>query len=134
VIAIDTSVAVAALASWHEQHGPAHAAVARGTRLIAQVAVETYAVLTRLPPPHRMPPELVLEFLRKAFSGAPLTLPPSDYLTLLTTVAAEGITGGAVYDGLIAATATLAGATLLTLDQRALPVYRSLGARVELLG
>jgi len=40
-----------------------------------------------------------------------------------------GLGGGAVYDGLIAATAHHHGARLLTLDQRALSTYRAIGAQ-----
>lgn len=56
VIAADTSVVVAALVSWHERHRPARRPLEREeVRLIGQVALETYAVLTRLRPPHRAP-------------------------------------------------------------------------------
>jgi predicted nucleic acid-binding protein len=44
-----------------------------------------------------------------------------------------GISGGAVFDALIAMTALDAGATLHTLDVRALPTYERSGARHELL-
>ena len=49
MIAADTSVVVAAFASWHESHGVAARALRPGIRLIAQCAVESYSVLTRLP-------------------------------------------------------------------------------------
>jgi predicted nucleic acid-binding protein len=44
-----------------------------------------------------------------------------------------GLIGGAVFDGLIAATARDAEATLLTLDQRAARTYQAVGAAFELL-
>jgi predicted nucleic acid-binding protein len=43
-------------------------------------------------------------------------------------------TRGAVYDGLVGATARHGGVELLTLDRRALGTYRAVGARVSLLG
>lgn len=133
MIALDTSVVVAAFASWHEQHNAALRSVSRDTRLIGHVALETYAVLTRLPPPHRAPPDLVVEFLTRNFTHPPLVLPSRDHRRLLTACARLGIIGGGVYDALIAATAAHARATLVSLDRRALPVYESLGADVRFL-
>jgi predicted nucleic acid-binding protein len=49
-------------------------------------------------------------------------------------MAAADVAGGAAWDGLIAATARAHDATLLTLDRRALPTYRAVGARLRLLG
>lgn len=50
MIAADTSVLVAGFASWHERHEPAHRLLASGkVRLIDHVALETFALLTRLP-------------------------------------------------------------------------------------
>ncbi len=63
MIAVDTSVVVAAFASWHEGHRSALAVLARHPRLPAHVAVESFSVLTRLPPPHRAPAVLVRDFL-----------------------------------------------------------------------
>jgi predicted nucleic acid-binding protein len=131
---VDTSVTVAAFSSWHEQHAVARRALRKRPRLIGHVAVETYAVLTRLPPPHRAPSHLALEFLRSNFSGPALSLPGREYQHMLVEIQAAGIVGGAVYDGLIAATARRMGQPLVTLDRRALPTYQALGATIELLG
>ena len=131
--AADTSVAVAAFASWHERHDAALEALSGGSRLITHVALETYAVLTRLPPPHRAPPALVVEFLERSFREAPISLPPGKHRDLVARAAASGTSGGAVYDALIAAAAAHAGATLLTLDRRALAVYERFGAQVRSL-
>ena len=133
MIALDTSVAVAAFASWHEGHAAAAAALNRRPRLPAHVAIETYSVLTRLPPPHRAPPDLVAAFLEGRFPAAPLILPGRAQQFLLREAALAGIAGGAIYDALIAATAKRAGATLLTRDRRALPVYDAVGVRYELI-
>jgi predicted nucleic acid-binding protein len=62
--AVDTSCIVAAVCSWHEHHAAAAAAIeARyeaGDRLAvaAHGLVEAYAVLTRLPAPHRLAPPM----------------------------------------------------------------------------
>ena len=99
----------------------------------AHVLVESYSVLTRLPPPHRAPSTVVKAFLAERFRKAPLTLPARDWPRLLALAADGGITGGAVYDALIAATARHAGATLLTRDRRAVPVYDKVGVSYDLV-
>jgi predicted nucleic acid-binding protein len=133
VIALDTSVVVAAFASWHEGHDAAAAALDRRPRLPAHVGLETYSVLTRLPPPHRAPAEVVEAFLRARFSAPPLTLPGPAHRALLRDAVQSGLRGGAIYDALVAATARHAGATLLTRDRRAVPTYEAMGARYDLL-
>ena len=133
MIAVDTSVVVAGFASWHEGHEPAAAALARKPRVPAHVLVEAYSVLTRLPPPHRAPGDLVVTFLAERFPEAPLVLPARAHLELVLTSARSGLAGGSIYDALIAATARHAGATLLTRDLRARPVYERMKVRYELL-
>jgi predicted nucleic acid-binding protein len=134
VIAVDTSVVVAGFASWHEGHPAAAAALARRPRVPAHVLVESFSVLTRLPPPHRAPADLVATFLAQRFREAPLVLPARAHAALVATAAREGLLGGAIYDALIAATARHSGATLLTRDQRARSVYELVGVRHELIG
>jgi predicted nucleic acid-binding protein len=133
VIAVDTSVVVAGFASWHEGHGPAAAILAKGPRVPAHVLVETYSVLTRLPPPHRAAPDIVMAFLAQRFRQTPLTLEPRAWLRLLDKAVELGVTGGAVYDALIAATVRQAGATLFTRDRRATAVYEKMGVAYELV-
>ena len=70
--ATDTSLVVAAFASWHENHGRARPALDGGLRLIEHCALETYSVLRRLPPPDRCPGVVVRDFIRMRF------LEPSD--------------------------------------------------------
>lgn len=134
MIAVDTSVVVPGFASWHEAHASAAAALARGPRLPAHVALETFSVLTRLPPPHRAPADVVAAFLAARFPGAAIGLPAGAQRDLVRLAVSAGLTGGAVYDVLVAATARHAGATLLTRDHRALPAYDAVGVRYELLG
>jgi predicted nucleic acid-binding protein len=133
VIAVDSSVAIAAFSSWHEHHGEAVRVFERGPRLIAHVAFETYSVLTRLPPPHRADPSLVLTFLEEGFRAPFLLLPVGEQHRLLATCTRLGLTGGAAYDALIAATALRAGASLVSLDRRALATYQAVGVGFELL-
>lgn len=133
MIAVDTSVVVAAFATWHEGHAAARAALLQDTRLPAHVAVETYSVLTRLPPPHRAEATLVEAFLRQRFPGPVLVLPEQAYQRLLKEASRSGIAGGAVYDALIGLTAAAADLPLLTRDRRAVRTYELMGAQVELL-
>jgi predicted nucleic acid-binding protein len=133
LIAVDTSVVVAAFATWHQGHEAAAGALARRPRLPAHALVESYSVLTRLPAPHTAAAPTVGEFLRARFSAAPLILPANLYRRLLDTAQAAGISGGAIYDALIAATAKNVNAVLLTRDRRAVATYEKIGARFELI-
>jgi predicted nucleic acid-binding protein len=133
VIAPDTSVLIAAFATWHEGHESALHALARGVRLIAHAAVETYSVLTRLPSPHRVAPTAVHAYLTNLTSSDYLTLDAPSYRGLLERLAEHGVTGGATYDALIGLTAKAAGATLLTRDLRAVTTYERLHVEFELV-
>jgi len=134
LIAVDSSVVIAGFASWHELHERARGILERNARLPAHSALESYAVLTRLPPPQRVPPPLVLEFLADRFPQPLLSLSPKRYRTFLDGLGARGISGGATYDALIAAVASSAGSVLATCDRRALATYERCGAEVEFLG
>lgn len=132
MIAIDSSVAIAGFASWHERHGSATKVLAERPRLVAHAALETYSVLTRLPPPHRALPGIVSRFLAHRFPEPALSLPAERWQELITRLAALQIIGGQVYDALIAITAAEHGATLVSLDRRATGVYEAVGAQVRL--
>lgn len=132
--AADTSLVVAAFASWHEQHDAARRAVDSGVRLIDHCALETYSVLTRLPPPHRSPGAVVIDFLRARFPQPFLRLNEPRYRGFVLALAERGISGGAAYDALVAATAAAARAELVTCDRRAAGVYDAYGIRFQLVG
>ena len=133
--AVDTSVAVAAALRWHESHAAARSVLAGAkTPLLAQVGVETYSVLTRLPPPQRVPASVAWDYLCETFELPPLVLTPQGYLRLLDLAAAERIAGGALYDALVATTAREAAATLLTLDRRAVTTYQVVSVDYRLVG
>lgn len=131
--AVDSSVVIAAFASWHEHHAIARKAMAARPRLIAHAAVESYSVLTRLPPPHRASPDIVHAFITGRFTEPFLILSETGYQELLAMVAAGQILGGPAYDALIAFTAAEHNATLMSLDQRAAATYETVGAQVEQL-
>lgn len=133
MIAPDTSVLVAGFATWHEAHQSAARALNRGVHLVAHAAVETYSVLTRLPPPHRVAPAVVHAFLADVASADYLTLDARPHRELISYLAVHKITGGATYDALVGSTAKAAGATLLTRDRRAVRTYELLQVEYELV-
>ena len=133
MIAVDTSVVVAAFASWHEGHIAAAALLSRKPKLPAHVLVEAYSVLTRLPPPHRAPGDIVAAFLARAFDGAPLSLKGASHRELVGRMARSGIVGGSIYDAVVAATAKQHRATLMTRDVRAMRIYEAVGVQFEYL-
>jgi len=134
LIAIDTSVVVAAFASWHDRHGEARRVAAGDVYLPAQVFLEAYAVLTRLPAPHRIPAWIAAEFLRRRFPHEVLLHPDPDVVARLPTICAEaGLSGGATYDALIGLTCLGVGAELYTLDRRSLRNHRALGVDIRLV-
>ena len=134
MIAVDTSVVVAAFASWHALHQAALAVLDRQPALPVQAALEAYSVLTRLPPPHRAPADIVRDFIEGNFGDAMLGLAPDQFAGFLSQMANQGIVGGASYDALIAVTARDAGRELVTCDARARQTYERLGVSVEYLG
>jgi predicted nucleic acid-binding protein len=130
---VDSSVVIAAFASWHEHHMVASKALADRPRLVAHAAIESYSVLTRLPPPHRAQPSIVHRFITERFTDPFLTLSETGYQELLATVAAGQILGGPTYDALIAFTTAEHQATLMSLDHRAVATYETIGVAVEQL-
>jgi predicted nucleic acid-binding protein len=132
--AVDTSVIVAAFASWHELHAPARRLLRDDPAAVGHCLVETYSVLTRLPAPNRVAPEVALDFLDRQFPDPPLVLTPTRLRDFVHSLAAHHLTGGATYDALIAATANAARATLVTCDERAGRTYTRIGVDFEMLG
>jgi predicted nucleic acid-binding protein len=129
----DSSVVIAAFASWNEKHEAAVEALGDVRDLVAHVELEAYSVLTRLPEPLRAEPGLVSEYLRDDFSGERMVLPESERHTLVKRLARLSISGGAVYDASVAATADHHGRALLSCDRRAARTYDKLGIDVTYL-
>ncbi len=123
--AVDTSVVVAALLGWHESHEAARKALERGLtaeRLVlpAPTLIEAYAVMTRLPSPHRLSPADAGALLRDTFAGVDtVALDGSEVWRLIDDLETTQVAGGRSYDGHILACARKAGARrLLTLNER----------------
>jgi predicted nucleic acid-binding protein len=75
----------------------------------------------------------VRDFLADRFLARYVVLDAGGYRALVPRLVELGISGGAAYDALVAATAVAAGATLVSCDQRAARTYERLGARFQLL-
>lgn len=73
--AVDTSVVVPALTRWHEAHDVSRRASA-GQSIPFHALVESYAVLARLPTPHRLSAQLAEELLGAWFPRERVLEPP----------------------------------------------------------
>jgi predicted nucleic acid-binding protein len=125
--ALDSSVMVAAVCLWHEHHEPAAAAIeqrlAGRHRLVspAHAITEAYAVLTRLPAPHRLAPADAWSLVSSNFieGHSVVGLAATGHVAMLRHLAASGIGGGRTYDALIVAAASHADVSeLLTFNPK----------------
>jgi predicted nucleic acid-binding protein len=125
--ALDTSVIVAALLGWHEDHERANRAVAEAIagreRLVLPVPalIESYSAMTRLPRGYRVSPRDAVDLLRGAFEERAVLVALREGMpfSLISECAEAGIAGGAVHDAEILRCAREAGARrLLTLNAR----------------
>ncbi len=111
--AVDTSVILAGLLSWHEHHSVARMcledALSSSEQLVvpAPALVEAYAVMTRLPAPHRLRPRDAYSLLFQSFcdSANVVTLSKREVWQLLGSSAEEGVAGGRIYDAHVLACA-----------------------------
>ncbi len=134
MIAPDSSVTIAAAAPWHVANEAAVAALAADrTALIAHVAFETTAALSRMPQGQRLSPDVILGWLERRFPTTWLTLPADATRRALRAAVESGIRGGALYDALIAATASHHKHTLVSADRRAGPAYAAVGVDIVYL-
>lgn len=116
----DTSCLVAAVCTWHGHHVRTCAEIERRSRdgedlvLAAHSLAETYAVLTRLPSPHRLRADDAVSLIEMNWGGAPVVyLTATDTWRALREAPRRGIIGGQTYDALIAAAAIKAKASVL---------------------
>lgn len=133
MIAVDSSIAIAAFGEWHELNEAARRVLDEGAAIPAHALLETWSVLTGFPPPHRAAPELVDRWLENRFAALLPAPSAAEQRELVHTMARAGRTGGAIWDGLVALTARLAGARLVTADRRAAAVYELVGVETRLL-
>ncbi len=141
VFFVDTSCIVACVCSWHVHHAQTvaeiEARLAAGEKMVtaAHALAEAYAVLTRLPAPHRLSPEDALALIENNFFEDAVALDADGYRRLLRRAGTEGIAGGRTYDALIAECAILAKAgALLTFNARHFSNLDAAGVRVVVPG
>lgn len=97
-----------------------------------QAAFETFSVLTRLPTPARVSAAEASRLLEQSFPETRF-IGAEASAQLLRRFTELGIVGGAVYDGLVAATASAHGSLLVSCDRRAMTTYQAVGVRFEIL-
>jgi predicted nucleic acid-binding protein len=114
----DTTILVAAVLEEHEHHESSFSALSTARPSSAFCAAhnlaETYATLTRYPGKQRLSPDqalLALDVYENRL--AVVSLDSREYLAAIRKFAALEITGGTIYDGLIAACALKAKADVL---------------------
>ena len=114
----DTTVLVAGVLEEHEHHEPSFSALSTASRTSAFCAAhnvaEVYATLTRYPGKQRLSAEQALLALTAIESRFTIVaLETREYLAAIRRFAAIGITGGTIYDGLMAACAVKAKVDVL---------------------
>lgn len=67
------------------------------------------------------------------FGDLAASLDGADYRSLLETALRANISGGAIYDALVAATARAVGSTLVSFDLRAVRAYEAIGVDYRLV-
>jgi len=134
LVGVDTSVAVPLVMQTHREH----AVVRRwqGNRSLAlsgHALAETYSVLTRLPGDSRLESDDAARLIAERFApplllGRPMAQRLPEVLSRLL------ISGGAVYDALVALAAKEHDCALATRDERAKGTYDAVGVDVIVVG
>jgi predicted nucleic acid-binding protein len=111
-IAVDTNVIVAAHLSWHEKHKEALASLEKALEkralwVSANTLLEAYAVMTRLPAPHRLHPRDAFNLLYGTlFEAVEVNwLEDTELWHLLESLKNRSCAGGKSYDAYILACA-----------------------------
>ena len=102
--------------------------------IAAPALVESYAVLTRLPPPHRLSPQDTITLIETSFltEGTLAGLDNKAFRPLLREAAGHDIVGGRTYDWVIATCARAALVkTLLTFNARDFLSFRLDGIEIH---
>jgi predicted nucleic acid-binding protein len=128
----DTSCLVAAVCSWHERHETTRSEIERrdagGEKLFlaAHSLAETYAVLTRLPSPHRLRAADAIALIESNWGRNQVVhLTGRETWRAIAEAERRGLIGGQTYDVLIAMAAVKGGAsTLVTWNLRNFSPFR----------
>ena len=127
LVVFDTSVLVAALVEQHPLHERAFPWVRRmkeqelEARVTTHTLAELYAVLTRLPVRPRMAPGMARRLVRESVEQVARVeaITPTDYQRVLDDMAELDLSGGVIYDAIVARVARrLAADALLTFNRK----------------
>jgi predicted nucleic acid-binding protein len=117
-VLLDTSVLVAALVEPHPEHQRALPWLTKGKSRTTELVIsshsiaELYAVLSTLPVSPRISPGLAWRLIHESVEPrvSIVLLSSADYLATIKHMSDMGLSGGAVYDGLIVKAAQKSGA------------------------
>ncbi len=132
---------VAAVCAWHEHHVSAIGEIERRlsrreTMMVAApTLVETYAVLTRLPSPHRLSSQDAKNLIEANFLNEYecIALDQKDYQRLVLEAPGQDVSGGRTYDWVIAFCAQKAkSSALLTFNVRDFTSFSLQGVEIFL--
>ena len=135
-VLFDTSVLVASILVKHEQHSsciPWLTQVKRGEIqgfVGTHTLAELYAILSAFPAKPRLSPQLVQQLMNDNLAPLEIiSLTSDDYQVVINQMVTLNLTGGAIYDALIAQASLKAKVDhLLTLNLRH---FRRFGERIE---
>lgn len=124
MIVADSNVIISALLDWHQFNPRALPAInqALADKLLVvpqHVLIESFSVMTRLPPPRRVSPPRFFELLHDTLGSCRIISTPADRTWQFLRERDDRTSGGSLYDALIAITAIDAGAArLLTFNAK----------------
>jgi predicted nucleic acid-binding protein len=131
---VDTTVLIAAAIADHPHYGPSRQLVLSLRRknnfCAAHSLAELYSTLTRMPSPQRRNASEAMLFVADIQARlTTISLTPEEYFTAISEYSAMGVSGGAIYDALIARCALKAKAeSIFTWNIRH---FRQFGPEVE---
>lgn len=134
MIAVDSSLVIAALSPWHESHEISAQYCSQDAFVPAHCLIESYSVLTRMPELMRISGKVAAEVLTLKWGLRQLVLSEESHVNMLTDLARAGVVGGSTHDGLVALTAKHHGCSIISLDHRAERTYQRLGVNATIIG
>lgn len=129
----DASVLIAGADHHHKHHKsvePTLVAVRERGQVIAQSLNECFLALTCT---GAATPRAALAYLEQFTANPPIGIAPADHPAALRELAELGVSGGALYDGLVALAAREANKPLFTNDPRAVHTYDRCGVEYSLV-
>ncbi len=134
MIAVDSSLVIAALSPWHESREIAAQYCRDDAYVPAHCLIESYSVLTRMPQPLQISGKVAAKALTLQWDLRKLVLSEESHASMLSDFAQAGVVGGSTYDGPVALTVRAFECSLFPLDRRAERTYRRLGVDHTIIG